>query len=162
MYWVMEHEYLAKGLTETALTTLWVVLAKNFLQCMVLLYTDGGPDHRLTYGSVQVSLLCLFIRFNLNLLIAVRTAPGNSWTNLAERVMPVLNLALQNVALERSKMSPQMESLMKSKHTMADVHSTAQHFPQMKTEFKESMEKVINLLNLRFRRMSLEGSELTT
>ena len=25
-----EHEYLAKGLTETALTTLWIVLTKNF------------------------------------------------------------------------------------------------------------------------------------
>lgn len=59
-------------------------------------------------------------------------------------------------------MSPQMESLMKSKHTMADVHSTAQRFPQMKTEFKESMEKVINLLNSWFQRMSLKGSELTT
>ena len=32
----------------------------------------------------------------------------------------------------------------------------------MKTEFNESMEKVVNLLNLRFRRMSLKGSELTT
>ena len=32
-----EHEYLAKGLTETALTTLWIVLTKNFLQCNVLL-----------------------------------------------------------------------------------------------------------------------------
>jgi len=32
MHWVMEHEYLAKGLTETALpvTTLWAVLTKNF------------------------------------------------------------------------------------------------------------------------------------
>jgi len=28
----MEHEYLAKDLTETALTTLWVVLTKNYLQ----------------------------------------------------------------------------------------------------------------------------------
>ena len=55
-----------------------------------------------------------------------------------------------------------MESLMKSKHTMADVRLTAQRFPQMKTEFKESMEKVINLLNSRFRRMSLKRSELTT
>ncbi len=97
---------------------------------MALLYTDGGPDHRLTYGSVQVSLLCLFIRFNLDLLIAVRTAPGNGWTNLAERVMPVLNLALQNVALERSRMTPQMESLMKSKDTISDVRSTALRFPQ--------------------------------
>jgi len=28
----MEHEYLANGLTETALTTLWVVSNNNFLQ----------------------------------------------------------------------------------------------------------------------------------
>jgi len=34
MYWVMEHEYLAKGLTETALTTLWVVLTKHFFFAM--------------------------------------------------------------------------------------------------------------------------------
>ena len=27
---VMEHEYFAKGLTETALTTLWVALTKHF------------------------------------------------------------------------------------------------------------------------------------
>jgi len=34
MYWVMEHDYLAKCLTETALTTLWLVLTKIFLQCI--------------------------------------------------------------------------------------------------------------------------------
>jgi len=32
MYRVIEHEYLAKGLTETALTTLWVILNKHSLQ----------------------------------------------------------------------------------------------------------------------------------
>ena len=40
-------------------------------ESVVLLYTDGGPDQRLTYGSIQVSLLCLSIRFNLDLVIAV-------------------------------------------------------------------------------------------
>ena len=74
-------------------------------QKLLLLYTDGGPDHRVTYGSVQVSLICLFVQYDLDVLIAVRTAPGNSWTNLAERVIPVLNLALQNIALECSRMS---------------------------------------------------------
>ena len=129
---------------------------------LLLLYTDGDPDHRLTYGSLQASLLCLFLQLNLGMLIAVRTAPGNSWTNIAERVMPVLNLALQNVALERSKMSSQMEFLIKSKSIIADVHSSAQHFPQLKTEYKESMEEVVNLLNSRFRRMTLKGNQLTT
>ena len=59
-------------------------------------------------------------------------------------------------------MSPQMESLIKSKCTMADVRSSAQHFPQLKTEYKESIEGVVNLLNSQFRRMTLKGNELTT
>ncbi|PKC62311.1 hypothetical protein RhiirA1_443979 [Rhizophagus irregularis] len=49
-----------------------------------------GPDHRITYGSVQVSLLCLFIRGNFDMLIAMRTAPAQSWTNSAERIMSIL------------------------------------------------------------------------
>jgi len=39
MYWVMEHEYLAKGLTETAPTTLWVVVTKNFYSAPESAYT---------------------------------------------------------------------------------------------------------------------------
>jgi len=40
----MEHEYLAKGLTETVLTTLWVILAKHFLQWIALFHntTESG------------------------------------------------------------------------------------------------------------------------
>ena len=45
---------------------------------IMCLYTDGGPDHRTTYGSVQVSLLCLFIRGNFDMLIAMRIAPAQS------------------------------------------------------------------------------------
>jgi len=31
----MEHEYFAKELTETALTTLWVALTKHFFFCSI-------------------------------------------------------------------------------------------------------------------------------
>lgn len=31
------------------------------IQPLLVLYMDGGPDHRLTYASVQQSLLALFI-----------------------------------------------------------------------------------------------------
>ena len=67
---------------------------------VLIMLSDGGPDHRLVYGSVQITLLCLFIRLDLDMLIAVRTCPYQSWVNPAERVMSVLNLALQNVSLE--------------------------------------------------------------
>ena len=62
-------------------------LSKNVLQeycatgsnkSVLVVMSDGGPDHRLSYGSVQVALLALFIRLNLDVLIAVRTCPYQS------------------------------------------------------------------------------------
>ncbi|CAB4420652.1 unnamed protein product [Rhizophagus irregularis] len=61
---------------------------------ILCIYTDGGPDHRVTYGSVQISLICLFLCGDFDMLIALRTAPHQSWTNPAERIMSILNLAL--------------------------------------------------------------------
>lgn len=47
---------------------------------MLYLYTDGGLDHhRLTYASVQLALIALFQNLNLDILVAGRTAPHNSW-----------------------------------------------------------------------------------
>ena len=68
---------------------------------ILILFTDGGPDHRLTYESVKVSLIALFKATNLDMIIAGRCAPGQSWMNPVERVMALLNLGLQNVSLER-------------------------------------------------------------
>lgn len=88
---------------------------------VLLVLSDGGPDHRLSYGSVQVAILVLFLRLNLDMLIAVRTCPYQSWTNPAERVMSILNLALQNVSLERKQMDVDSEKLTKNKNNMQAV-----------------------------------------
>ena len=63
-------------------------------------YTDGGPDHRTTYKSVKVAALAEFIALDLDMIVCARTAPCGSYVNPAERCMSLLNLALQNVALE--------------------------------------------------------------
>ena len=70
---------------------------------MLLLYTDGGPDHRVNFLSVQLSYVALFLTRDLDYLVAVRTPPYNSWKNPAERVMSELNLALQTVGIMRQK-----------------------------------------------------------
>jgi hypothetical protein len=66
---------------------------------ILCLYTDGGPDHRTTFGSVQISLLCLFLHGDFDILIALRTAPYHSWANPAEQIMSIINLGLQGVAI---------------------------------------------------------------
>jgi hypothetical protein len=67
----------------------------------VLLYTDGGPDHRLTYLSVQLSLIALWLNLNLDFLCAVHTPPQHSWKKPVEGIMSAINLALQGVGVRR-------------------------------------------------------------
>ena len=79
------------------------VLSSRNLQSqpILFLYSDGGPDHRLTYLSVQVALISLFLKFDLDFFCVARTAPFHSWRNPVERIMSLLNLGLQCIGLVR-------------------------------------------------------------
>jgi len=66
---------------------------------VLFVYTDGGPDHRLTFFAVQLALVALFLNLNLDLLVVGRTAPNHSWRNPVERLMSVINLGLQCVGM---------------------------------------------------------------
>ena len=56
------------------------------------------------------------------MVIAVRTAPGSSYRNPAERIMSVLNnIALYGVATERARLEPSgLETMMSSLSTDAE------------------------------------------
>ena len=51
-------------------------LLQDHVKPALMIYSDGGPDHRLTYHSVQLSLISVFVNLDLDMLIAARTAPG--------------------------------------------------------------------------------------
>ena len=70
---------------------------------ILFLYSDGGSDHRLTYLSVQLSLISLFLTLDLDFLCACRTAPYHSWRNPVERLMSVVNLGLQSGSHEKGR-----------------------------------------------------------
>ena len=67
-------------------------------QPIAIIVSDGGPDHRVTFGSVQVAAVTLFRALDLDMLVCVWTCPYQSWQKVAERIMSTLNLALQNVS----------------------------------------------------------------
>ncbi len=77
---------------------------------LLFIYSDGGPDYRLTYLSVQLSLICVFLELDLDFLCAARTAPHHSWRNPAERIMSLINLGLQCVGMMRKEMAPEDEA----------------------------------------------------
>ena len=88
-----------------------LVLSQNMTDKPILcVYTDGGPDHRVTYLTVKIALVCLFLQLDLDYLIAARTAPCHSWHNPVERIMSTLNLGLQCVGLQRHAGDDRFES----------------------------------------------------
>ena len=72
----------------------------KYSEQILLLFTDGGGYDNVLKISVQISLICLFLQLDLDYLIAMHTCPTQSWVNPAERVMCILNYALQHCALE--------------------------------------------------------------
>ena len=80
---------------------------------VLFLYTDGGPDHRCTFLSVQLSIIYIWLKKDFDQVILARTPPGNSYKNPVERVMSVINLAFQAVGVMRSKMDPENEKRMR-------------------------------------------------
>ena len=93
----------------------------------VVMYTDGGPDHNCKHMSVRLGLLALFLELDLDTMVVMRTAPTQSWGNPVERVMSVLNLGLQGVALARKEMDDEeYEKEFKSCNGMSAVRKVAE------------------------------------
>lgn len=80
---------------------------------ILMKFTDGGTDQRNTLESVVCASICIFYELDLDMMILARCAPGHSWMNPAERIMSVLNIALQNCALERGKGDEETEKMLK-------------------------------------------------
>lgn len=84
---------------------------------VMMMYTDGGPDHRTTFISVQLAYVAIFLNLDLDAFIVLRTPPNLSVLNPAERVMSLLNVALYGIALSRETLSTVEESAMKRYNT---------------------------------------------
>ncbi len=59
--------------------------------------------------SVKLSMIALFRSLDLDMLVALRTAPSNSWANPVERIMSIVNTGLQGIGLMHQKMGDNFE-----------------------------------------------------
>lgn len=121
-----------------------------------LIFSDGGPDHRVTYPSVKLAYIAMFLQDDLDYLLAMRTAPHQSYRNWVERIMSILNLALQTVAIERSKMNDENEKLFKNLATMNSIRLKCEQNEQLKFGVKSAIEPVVELLDSLFARLKLK------
>ena len=76
------------------------------------------------------------------MLISVQTPPMNSWKNPPERIMSILNLALQSVGLMREQQSDDFEKKVKSISTLSQLRDQANQNQDDMQEMKISIEPV--------------------
>ena len=81
--------------------------------------------------GVKCASISLFRELDLDLLVIARCAPGNSWVNLAERIMSLLNLGLQNCALERGT----DDGKFFSANSMAQIWDLVSKKPELKDKW---------------------------
>ena len=124
---------------------------------ILCVYTDGGPDHRCTYYSVKLALICLFLKGDKDMVVAVRTPPYNSWKDPAERIMSLLNIGLQSVGLVRNALEDQdLEKKLAMCSNMSEIRHLAEKEPSIKDALKKSLQPVKDLIEGVFSRLSLK------
>ena len=134
----------------------------TILKPVLLLYTDGGPDHRLTFGAVKIALLLLFRKLNLDYLVAARTCPMQSWKNPVERCMSLLNIGLQSIGLMRAEMSPEDEARLKPACSTSAIREAAVKAPALKKAILESVKPTKELVGDVMERLELHGKAVKT
>ena len=139
-------------------TELYSVLASTSTSPLpvLFLYTDGGPDHRLTYISVQISLICLFKKLDLDFLCAARTAPYQSWKNPVETLMSIISLGLQSVGIARIAVGVDNEAELAQCNSMSQIRKLAQRNSSVFASVEESLSSVVTLLNSIMTRLMLK------
>ena len=135
---------------------------KSLEKPILMMYTDGGPDHNNTFLSVQLSLIAVFLKHDIDMAIAVRTAPHQSWKNPCERVNCILNLGLQAVGLMRARMSESLEKAISSSNSMTSIRDAADRNPGLKDAVADSVEPVKCLLRSVFSRLMLKDKPISS
>ena len=143
-------------------TELSKILSVKDLKEILLIYSDGDSDHWLNFTSVQLSLLALFLKLDLDAFIAVCTPPGHSWKNPAEQVMSALNLGLQAVGIMRNEMLPKYEDLITKCNNMKEIRIASEKNGGLKGALKASIEQPVSLMSSIFEQLELKGQPFKT
>ena len=112
---------------------------KGLNPTVLILQTDGGPDHSMKRIAVQLALNATFRELDVDHFVVLRCAPNGSARNKVERSMSVLNLALAHVATRRGDMAPWAESAVANASSMQAIRDVAKELAAERQHAKEDV-----------------------
>jgi len=112
---------------------------KGLNPTVLVLQTDGGPDHSMKRVAVQLALIATFKELDIDHFVVLRCAPNGSARNKIERSMSVLNLGLAHVATRRGDMDPWAEKAAMNASSMQAVRDVAKEVEGEQQQGAEDM-----------------------
>ena len=135
-----------------------VLRANSLTSIHMVMFSDGGADHNLTFSFVQCVLLALFRILDLDALNVGRCAPCQSYINPAGRVMSILNIGLQGLALERDGAGA-FEKEISSCQSMKSLRAKDELHHELRNAYLSSVESCRRLFEYCFSQLRLKGKE---
>ena len=132
--------------------------SKEVFPPVLIVYSDGGPEHRTTFLSVKIAMIALSKFLNLDMLLLARTAPGHSWTNPAEKINCILNLGLYGIGAMRTESSDvEFEASLKRCNGLEDIRKLLSRDEQRNHDLlEETCHQCIRLIKSNFSRLTLK------
>ena len=120
--------------------------------------TDGG-DCNIVHLSVKKALVGFFRNYDMDEVIAIRTAAALSFYNPVERMHARANQGLQGLGLMRTAMLADFEKIMKKCNSNDEVRQACQKEPHLKEALQNSLHTPIQLQKEIFSRLSMSQTE---
>ena len=124
-------------------------------------YHDGGSGHNVRHMRKKLAMIAYFLKRDLDFLLSVQTPPQHSWKNPVERVMSLLNIAMQGLRLMREECST-CEGLLNTVSSMESIRGLTTSHPKMKDEVIESTKQAKELLKNSFSQLRLKDEPFST
>ena len=132
---------------------------------ILIMYTDGGPEHRTTFLTVKLAAIYPYKSLNLDMILHLRTAPGHSYRNPPERVNCILNLELYGIGSMRQQVyeHPEFEKKLSNCNNISQMRNLINEDPVKNTELvRDSCKQTMNLMRNVFHRLSLKKNHIIT
>ena len=120
-------------------------------------FSDGGPDHSPKYSFVKIAQISHLLNNDLDTSVTVVSYSGGSYTDQTKGMMPLLNIAMYCVSLERSLMQLVHETKIKNSNTIEEIRTIYKDDPDLTDALTSSIKQCTDLLNERYPSVSLKG-----
>eukprot|EP01046_Picozoa_sp_COSAG06_P077527 COSAG06_NODE_25288_length_640_cov_1.554529_1_plen_135_part_10 len=109
--------------------------------------------------SVMMAHLATFVKTDADMVLARRAAPHNSYTQVLERCMTIMNMAWQGLSTARSELSDHgLESILEKAQTAKDIRELCGENAEFQRQYRASHEPVLAVLNQFAGEMELKGT----